>query len=74
MRTMGSMTPLATYRATLGWPLREVARRLGCDPNLCQRWEAGTARTPPAVLAWLRALAHCVERHPPPEDWRTRGA
>jgi len=69
------MTPSAFHSCldTLGWPMREVARRLSCDPRLVQRWAYGDTRykIPESVAQWLATLAMLVEQHPPPE-WRTK--
>lgn len=67
------MTPaeFSAALAILGWSLRELARRLGCDVALPARWSKGTAFVPQPIAAWLRKLAAGVGRQPVPE-WRVR--
>ena len=50
----------------IGWSSEEVARRLGVTSKRAQRWRSGNTAVPEPVAAWLRRLAHEVERNPPP--------
>jgi hypothetical protein len=68
------MTP-AEFLAALdkaGWNFSELARRLGCDSKLPQRWAHGTATIPYGVARWLRGVATYHRCHPAPTDWRVR--
>jgi hypothetical protein len=65
------MTPdtFTAHLETLGWPLREMARRLECSPTIVQRWAYGQAVIPQSIAEWVTELAYAVKRLPPPE-WR----
>ena len=65
-------TELVTALDALGWSNRHLARLLGCDHKLTERWLDGTAAIPPSVLSWVRRLAAAHERNPAPTDWRVR--
>lgn len=66
------MTPaeFSAALATLGWSERFLARQLGCNHKLVQRWSAGGTLIPPPIARWLDRIAGCHERYPPPDDWR----
>ncbi len=70
------MTPaeLAAALRSIGWPAAHLAEELGCSRNLPAAWLSGRAVVPPKVATVLRALAEAHERHPMPQDWRTRSA
>ena len=63
------MTParLAACLATIGWSRRELGRRLGLEAGRPEHWAQGRRPIPPAVTAWLEALAAEVARHPAPQ-------
>jgi hypothetical protein len=56
----------------LGWTQGELARQLGCRPELVQRWgrDAPGYVVPDGVAAWLRRRAAAAVADPPPQDWR----
>ena len=70
------MTP-DQFRACLeaiGWTQRGLAERLSCNERGVRRWADGSAAIPPAIAAWLMALASAHELHPAPQDWKRRAA
>lgn len=56
----------------IGWSQRHLVTLLECDTNLATRWARGSAEVPPPIARWLTKLVACHERHPVPDDWRTR--
>jgi ribosome-binding protein aMBF1 (putative translation factor) len=64
----GGMTParLAECRTILGWPRRELARRLARSEQNIRQMESGDVRIPQNVAEWLERLAKFHERNPPP--------
>lgn len=58
--------------SALGWTQGELARRLGCRPELVQRWarSAPGYSVPPAIEEWLERRAAEMLADPPPADWR----
>jgi transcriptional regulator with XRE-family HTH domain len=54
---------IRVLRQRLGWSLAEMARRMGCNTELVQNWEAG-ALTPDAdALNQLRYLQNYAESY-----------
>ena len=56
----------------IGWSMRGLADRLGCDNRLVRRWASGAAAIPESVSAWLERLAEAHSSAPAPQDWRQR--
>lgn len=52
--------------AVIGWSLRQLSVRLGCDETRVRRWAAGQQQIPPNVAAWLEKLAEAHEAAPMP--------
>jgi len=63
---------LAVSLHVMGWTGRHLASVLGCDERMVRRWGLGEAPVPAPIARWLTTLRRCHERHPAPEDWRTR--
>lgn len=59
------MADLRPYLTRIGWSASEMGRY--ADYPACYACDMASGRrpTPPALLAWLKAMARCVERHPP---------
>ena len=51
---------------TIGWSVRELARRSGEHRTQIDRCRAGQAELPQHVAAWLEALAEAHRAHPCP--------
>ena len=62
------MTPkrLIQCLEQIGWTRRGVAARVGLSDMSFRRYEAGTARVPDDIAAWLEALAMAHKAHPAP--------
>jgi hypothetical protein len=52
--------------AVIGWPAREVARRLDLPENRVRRWCAGRYPVPEDVGQWIDQIADAVETTPIP--------
>lgn len=67
------MTPVE-FNATLqelGWGQRLLARRLGCDAMLVNRWANGKTPIPSQIAAWITRLRAAHAQQPKPADgWR----
>jgi hypothetical protein len=67
------MTPdrLRACLASLGWSIRELARRLGMSETLVRRrgWLDAEGTIPPAVAAWLERIVRTIEANPHPLGW-----
>lgn len=53
--------------AIIGWPIREVARRLEMPESGIRWWLAGRYPVPDEIAQWLEELANAIETIPPPE-------
>jgi transcriptional regulator with XRE-family HTH domain len=62
------MTPkrLIQCLEQIGWTRRGVAAKVGLSDMSFRRYEAGTARVPDDIAAWLEKLAAAHERNPAP--------
>ena len=58
------MTPTESL-ATIGWSIRECARRIGKPENTVRSWHHRDT-WPPDVEAWLDRVARAVVALPPP--------
>ena len=68
------MTPTEFDAAlrSIGWSQRHLARLLECDINITTRWVNGSVEIPRSIERWLLKLEVCIQKHPPPDDWRLR--
>lgn len=57
---------LASALRTLGWPQRELARRIGCGETQIRRMVAGTRAIEPDLAQWLTQATECLEQSPIP--------
>lgn len=63
------MTPsrLVQCLETIGWTRRGVAAQIGLSEMSFRRYEAGTARVPDDIAAWLETLAAAHKANPAPK-------
>ena len=69
------MTPTQLRRAldVLGWPDKELERRLGASHVTVWRWTTGRAAIPDEVADWLKDRVIAERSQPaPPKGWRQR--
>jgi transcriptional regulator with XRE-family HTH domain len=52
---------IRTLRQRLGWSLAEMARRMGCNTELIQKWESNNLRPDAEALNQLRYLRNHAE-------------
>jgi hypothetical protein len=52
--------------AVIGWPAREVARRLSTSSNRVLRWATGEYPVPDDVADWIETIATAIETTPLP--------
>lgn len=62
------MTPqrLIECLRAIGWSRRGAATQVGLSEMSFRRYEAGTAKVPADIAAWLEKLAAAHERNPAP--------
>ena len=62
------MTPaeIRAARESVGWTIREAARRWGIDHSVLSRWESGQHPAPAAYAAYITAVAAAVRGVPSP--------
>jgi hypothetical protein len=70
-------TEIGNLCREIGWPIRELARRMGCNDRTARGWAEytgdGAGKKPPdGLVAWLRFIARTIAANPPPADWRVR--
>jgi hypothetical protein len=59
--------------ATLHWPMRSLAKRLGLDERQVRRWAYGESDVPPPLASWLDDLARFHAERPAPSVSARRG-
>lgn len=57
---------------TLGWTKTNLARHLGCDLKVPQRWAEGIGSIHPDVERWIEEEVKWRKRHPAPTGWKRR--
>ena len=62
----------AMHLKAIGWSVRELSKRLRCNPALAIRWTNGRSTIPEPLAKWLADLAKDHLDNPPPTDWRVR--
>ena len=69
-----AMSPrrLLVCLAVLGWPERELARRMGRHQTEVRRWVSGASPVRADVAVWLETLTAFHEAHPAPRSERRR--
>jgi hypothetical protein len=62
------MTPeeYQTITAALHWGDRDIATELRVNETTPRQWRTGKREIPAPVAKWLRGLAACHTKHPPP--------
>lgn len=58
-----SGSDIRTLRQRLGWSVAEMARRMGCNTDLIQKWEAQTVAPDHDALNQLRYLQNHADSH-----------
>ena len=58
-----SGSDIRTLRQRLGWSLAEMARRMGCNTDLIQKWETESDMPDHEALNQLRYLKNHAESH-----------
>lgn len=54
---------IRNLRQRLGWSVAEMARQMGCNSALIQKWEEGSAAPDSEALNQLRSLRNHVENY-----------
>jgi transcriptional regulator with XRE-family HTH domain len=59
-------TDFSDRLAVIGWPAREVARRLRLSQSRVRRWASGEYPVPADVADWIETIAGAIESTPVP--------
>ncbi len=54
---------IRNLRQRIGWSVAEMARQMGCDKDLIERWEAGAMKPDSDALNQLRYLRNHIESY-----------